>query len=294
MTLELVANRVGPVPAKAGIGLKPEHYHGLIADLPALGFLEVHTENYMGRGGPPHRYLERLARDYALSFHGVAASLAGASPLDRDHLKRWAELVKRYQPALVSEHLAWSAFGGFAYHDLLPAPYTEASLAVFCRNVDEMQDVLGRHILIENPSRYVAFQGDELSETEFLCATAHRTGCRLLLDVNNVYVSACNLGEDPLAYLRSIPGELVEEIHLAGHRVHTVAGEQVHIDDHGSSVPDSVWPLYQEVVGRMGPRPTLIEWDTDVPPLATLIAEARSADAILASTPDELYYAACK
>lgn len=269
---------MSPMPTLPGIGLKPEHYRDLLEDLPSLGFLEIHVENYMGAGGPPHRYLAALAEHYDLSFHGVAASLGGASPLDRAHLRRWRELVDRYSPRYVSEHLAWAAHDGITLHDLLPLPYTEESLSVFCGHVDQMQDVLGREILVENPSRYVDFAESTIPETEFLCEAAWRTGCGLLLDVNNVYVSARNQGEDPRDYLRRIPAELVGEIHLAGHSAQTADGQEILIDDHGSEVPGPVWSLYTETVARIGGRPTLIEWDTDVPELGTLLEEAARAE----------------
>jgi uncharacterized protein (UPF0276 family) len=272
------------MPARAGIGLKPEHYRGLIAGTAAVGFFEVHTENYMGRGGPPHRYLEKLAADTPLSFHGVGASLGGTSPLDPKHLARWRELVDRYDPLLVSEHVAWTAQNGIALHDLLPLPYTAEALQVLCDNIDAMQSALGRQILIENPSRYVDFVASEMPETEFLIAAAKRSGCGLLLDVNNVYVSARNQGEDPSAYLEQIPGSLVGEIHLAGHSLQTTSnGCELRIDDHGSRVCDDVRDLYRQTIARIGLRPTLIEWDTNLPTLAELLDEAARADAAAAS-----------
>ncbi|HSG64856.1 MAG TPA: DUF692 domain-containing protein, partial [Gammaproteobacteria bacterium] len=207
------------MPVAAGIGLKPEHYEGLLASRPALGFLEIHAENYMGAGGPPHRYLEAFAAQYPLSFHGVGASLGGAEPLDPQHLQRWRTLIERYDPVLVSEHVAWTSHAGLALHDLLPLPYTQESLAALCEHIDAMQTALGRTILIENPSRYLDFADSQMSETEFLATAARRTGCGLLLDINNVYVSARNQSEDAGAYLGAVPAELVGEIHLAGHAV---------------------------------------------------------------------------
>jgi len=272
------------MPDCAGIGLKPIHFKELLANEPELGFLEVHTENYMGAGGPPHRYLEALAEKYPLSFHGVGASLGGVDPLDRAHLDRWRALVDHYEPRLVSEHLAWTSNAGRTMHDLLPVPYTREALTVLCEHIDEMQSALGRSILIENPSRYVDFVESEMSETDFLIEAARRSGCGLLLDVNNVYVSACNQSEDAHAYLRAVPGELVGEIHLAGHSLTTTAsGHELRIDDHGSRVCDEVWALYAETIARIGRRPTLIEWDTNVPALDELLAEARRADACAAS-----------
>jgi hypothetical protein len=263
--------------AAVGIGLKPAHYRALLTDRPPLDFLELHTENYMGTGGPPHRYLAELAALYPLSFHGVGLSLGGTDPLSRSHLTRWRELVDRYQPALVSEHVAWSSHGGYVLHDLLPIPYTEESLRTLCEHVDQMQNALGRHVLIENPSRYLEFKDSTMAEAEFLVEATERTGCRLLLDVNNVFVSACNQGEDASLYLSLIPGHLVEEIHLAGHAIDTTDGGQIRIDDHGSPVSDAVWQLYGDTVATIGRRPTLIEWDNNVPDLEVLLGEAEHA-----------------
>ncbi len=273
-----------PVPAAAGIGLKPTHYAELLERRPSLAFLEIHTENYMGAGGPPHRWLEALANVYPLSFHGVGASLGGVDPLDQRHLARWRELVDRYEPALISEHVAWTGHAGTALHDLLPVPYTTEALNLLCEHIDAMQSALERQILIENPSRYLDFQQSEMTETEFLVAAARRTGCRLLLDINNVYVSACNQDEDARRYLAEIPGELVAEIHLAGHAIRTTdSGHELRIDDHGSRVCADVWRLYDETIERIGARPTLIEWDTNVPALDELLDEAARADAVAAS-----------
>lgn len=272
------AFRLGPMPVHAGIGLKPEHYREILGSRPKVGFFELHTENYMGAGGPPHRYLEQIAANYPLSFHGVGLSLAGVDPLDREHLKKWRVLVDRYEPALVSEHVAWSSHDDVAFHDLLPVPYTEEALRVLCDHIDEMQNAVGRRILVENPSRYVDFRETDMSEPEFLVEATRRTACGLLLDVNNVYVSARNQNEDASSYLEQIPAELVEEIHLAGHSVQSVDGEELRIDDHGSRVAPAVWALYSSLIARIKPRPTLIEWDTAVPELEVLLDEARRAD----------------
>lgn len=277
------SHRLSAVPAKAGIGLKPAHYAGLLSKRPALSFLEVHAENYMGEGGPPHRYLTALAEIYPLSIHGVGLSLGGAAPLDRAHLARWRALVERYEPALVSEHVAWSRAQGLTLHDLLPIPYTQEALDVLCAHIDEMQNAIGRRILIENPSTYVAFVQSAIPEPEFIVAAAKRTGCGILLDINNVYVSARNHGFDPQEWLAGIPGVLVGEIHLAGHACVTIGGEEVRIDDHGSRVAPDVWRLYRETVARIGRRPTLIEWDTDVPGLDVLMNEAERADVAAAA-----------
>lgn len=273
-----ICDGIAPVPARAGIGVKPAHYADLLRSQPPLAFIEVHTENYMGAGGPPHAYLDALAEHYPLSFHGVGLSLGSAEPLDRDHLKRWHDLVESYEPALVSEHIAWSRIGGISMHDLLPVPYTKEALDAVCNHIDEMQSFLRRRILVENPSTYLAFPHSEIPEAEFMIETARRTGCGLLLDVNNVYVSARNHGFDPRAWLARIPGGMVGEIHLAGHAVVRDGDFEIRIDDHGSRVCSDVWQLYRETVARIGAKPTLIEWDTDVPELAILLTEARLAD----------------
>ncbi|MGH8502933.1 MAG: MNIO family bufferin maturase [Gammaproteobacteria bacterium] len=275
------------VPAAAGIGLKPAHYEALLAERPSVAFLEAHTENYMGAGGPPHRYLEALAELYPLSFHGVGLSLGGVAPLDRAHLVRWRELVARYSPVLVSEHVAWSDCEQFALHDLLPIPYTEEALKILCDHIDEMQMALGRKILIENPSGYLEFRQSAIPEPEFLMEAARRTGCGLLLDINNVYVSTQNRGEDVADWLVDIPGDLVGEIHLAGHTILKVEDQEIRIDDHGSRVAPAVWALYRETVARIGRRPTLIEWDTDVPDIHVLLEEAARADQEAAGLADE-------
>ncbi len=271
-----------PVPARAGIGIKPAHYHDLLRTKPPLAFVEVHPENYMGAGGPPHAYLEAIADIYPLSFHGVGMSLGGAEPLDRDHLARWRRLIERYKPALVSEHIAWSRFGGISLHDLLPILYNEASLALVCEHIDEMENFLGRSILVENPSSYIAFRESDIPEAEFIVEVARRSGCGLLLDINNVYVSARNHGFDPCGWLMRVPGDLVGEIHLAGHSVIREDEFEIRIDDHGSHVTPEVWDLYRETIARIGAKPTLIEWDTDVPPLAVLLEEAARADKLAA------------
>lgn len=271
------------MPVSAGIGLKPEHYRDLLETRPPVGFLEVHTENYMGAGGPPHRYLEALAAHYPLSFHGVGASLGGIGPLDELHLTRWRALVERYDPLLVSEHVAWTRNAEYALNDLLPLPYTHEALARLCEHIDTMQNAVGRTILIENPSRYLDFAASEMPETEFLTEAARRTGCGLLLDINNVYVSARNQDEDARTYLAAIPGDLVGEVHLAGHAVRaTPSGYELRIDDHGSRVCAEVWALYGETIARIGKPPTLVEWDTNVPALETLLAEAARADTVAA------------
>lgn len=272
----------GPIPACAGVGLRPEHYAAIQADRPALGWFEVHPENYMCAGGPQHRNLTDVRARYPLSFHGVGLSLGGEGPLDHAHLDRLRDLIDRYQPALFSEHLAWSSHGGLFLNDLLPLPYTQRTLDRLVDHVDEAQEALGRQILVENPSLYVQFSASDMSETEFLRILAERTGCGLLLDINNAYVSAVNFGTDPAAYLADFPLRHVREIHLAGHAAETdEVGGRVLIDAHNSRVSVAVWDLYRAVIQRLGPMPTLIEWDQDLPVWADLLAEVRLADRIL-------------
>lgn len=276
---------LGQIPADAGVGLKAQHYQEILETGPALGWFEVHPENYMGAGGAPHHYLSRIRERYPLSLHGVGMSLGSAGPLDRDHLARLKTLVDRYEPGLVSEHLSWAVFDGAFLNDLLPLPLTQETLAQVAAHVDEMQEALARRVLVENPSTYVRARGDEMTEPEFLTELARRTGCGLLLDINNVYVSACNHGFDAETYLDQIAPDLVGEIHLAGHAVESVAGAELRIDDHGSRVCEAVWALYRGFVARAGATPTLIEWDTDVPSLRTLQDEARRAQAIIDAQP---------
>ena len=268
-------------PAGSGIGLRSPHVAEILAGRPAAGWLEVHAENYMG-GGPAGRALERLRRDYPISVHGVGLSLGTAGGLDRAHLERLAALVERLEPALVSEHLSWSVTGGAFLNHLLPLPYTEEALAVVGRHVARVQDRLGRRLLVENPSSYLRFAHSPIPEPAFLNALARRTGCGLLCDVNNVYVSGCNLGDDPAAYLDALDPGAVAEIHLAGHAVNDADGRRILIDDHGSRVAPAVWDLYGRALARFGAVPTLVEWDTDVPPLAVLLDEAATAGALLA------------
>ena len=272
-----------PIPAGAGIGLKPQHYADILAAGPVLGFFEVHAENYMGAGGPPHRYLEAIRARYPLSVHGVGLNIGAAGPLNHEHLMRLKAVVTRYQPGLVSEHLAWSSHGEFFYNDLLPLPLTEETLARVADHVDEVQTALGRRILIENPSTYVAFASSAIPETEFLAELAGRTGCGLLLDVNNAFVSAANHGFDVYDYLDAFPAAKVEEIHLAGHAIdEDDGGRPLLIDAHDRAVADPVWAAYGAALRRTGPVPTLIERDNDVPDLPVLLAEAEIAERALA------------
>jgi uncharacterized protein (UPF0276 family) len=274
--------------ASAGTGLKPEHAHdifeqGIFESARAVDFFEIHAENYMGAGGPPHHLLRRIASDYPLSVHGVGLSIGGAGPLDRDHLARLKKLIGEVRPAMFSEHLAWSSHDGVYFNDLLPLPYNAGTLDCVVRHVDEVQHALDMRLLLENPSTYVSFEASELDEAEFLRTVAARTGCGLLLDVNNVYVSAVNHGFDADAYIDRFPIEFVGEIHLAGFAEDQDANaERLLIDAHGAPVADAVWSLYRRTLARSGPIPTLIEWDNDVPDFATVAAEVALARAALA------------
>ena len=277
--------RAAPTPGTSplsGIGLRAPHVAEVAATRPAIGWLEVHAENYMG-GGPAVAALERVRRDYPVSIHGVGLSLGSAEGLDAAHLERLVRLVARLDPVLVSEHLSWSIVGGAYLNHLLPLPYTDESLALVARHVERAQERLGRRLLIENPSSYLRFRDSPIPEPRFLNALARRTGCGLLCDVNNVYVSCRNLGGDPDAYLDALDPGAVHEIHLAGHAVNVADGRPVLIDDHGSPVAEAVWRLYGRALARFGPVATLIEWDTDVPPLPVLLGEAARSAAMLAA-----------
>lgn len=264
-----------PMPP-AGVGFKHEHADALFADAGYVGFLEVHAENYMGAGGMPHRLLERVRRDHELSLHGVALSIGGSQPLCREHLARFAGLVRRYEPFLVSEHLAWSTHAGRCYNDLLPLPYTRATLASVCDHVDQLQSAIGRRLLLENPAAYVGFEASTLAESAFLAEVARRTGCGLLLDLNNLFVSAANHGRSATADLDAFPVEHVGQIHLAGHAVHAGSGDgrRLLIDSHDGVVADAVWSLFEQALRRGVRAPTLVEWDSKLPPWAELRAQA--------------------
>jgi hypothetical protein len=276
------------IPAKAGIGLRFQHHQAVVDGRPDIAWMEVHTENYMG-GGTPLRYLDAIRRDFPISLHGVGLSLGSAEGLDPAHLARIREVAERIEPALMSEHIAWSVVGGTYLADLLPLPMTEEALAVVCRHVEQTQTCLKRRILVENPSTYVAFAHAPIPEWEFIAAVAARTGCGILCDVNNIYVSAHNHGWDASAYLAALPPAVIGEVHLAGHSVRSLAdGGTLRIDDHGSRVIPEVWALYQEALDRFGPVPTLIEWDNHVPPLDVLLDEAKEAGRRLAVTAKEV------
>lgn len=272
-----------PVPARAGAGLKAQHYATVLDQQPDVGWFEVHPENYMGRGGPPLAYLERIRRDYPLSLHSVGTSLGSHLPLDVGHLNQLKQLVDRFQPGLVSEHLSWSHGRQWFSHDLLPLAYTEQALELVVQHVVQVQEVLGRQILIENPSSYLQFRDNDISEADFLVAAARRSGAGLLLDINNVFVSCRNHGWDIDDYLARIPPELVGEIHLAGHSVQALAQGELLVDDHGSPVCRQVWELFGSCLSGLGPVPTLIEWDSNVPAFSEIYKEVRFADEMLSS-----------
>lgn len=272
----------GQIPAKAGIGLRFRHHQAVIEVRPDVAWLEVHTENYMG-GGTPLRCLETIRRDYPISLHGVGLSLGSAEGLDLSHLERIRTVAERIEPQLMSEHIAWSVVGGTYLADLLPLPMTEEALEAVCRHVEQTQACLKRSILVENPSTYLAFAHSTIPEWEFMAAVAHRTGCGILCDVNNIYVSCCNHGWNPAIYLEALPPDRIGEVHLAGHSLKQLAdGSSLRIDDHGSRVIPEVWSLYEQALARFGPVPSLIEWDNDIPPLDVLLDEAKLAGARLA------------
>jgi uncharacterized protein len=270
------------LPNSVGVGFKPEHFAAIRQDAGLIGFLEVHAENYMGQGGLPHAQLSALRADFALSLHGVGLSIGGPGRLDAAHLSRLKALCDRYEPESFSEHLAWSSHGTAYLNDLLPLPYTDEVLTLICDHVDEVQSALGRQMLLENPSTYVLFEQSTMTEVDFLRAVALRTGCGLLLDVNNVFVSCTNHRTDPRQWLAAFPLHLVGEIHLGGHAEEAVPSGPLLIDAHGTPVADPVWALYSEVIAQAGACPTLVEWDNDVPPWPVLRADAARAAAILA------------
>jgi len=265
------------IPAEAGVGLRFRHHQEVLESRPAAAWFEVHIENYMGGGSAP-AYLDAIRRDYPVSLHGTGLSLGSAEGLDPAHLARVREAVERFEPGLVSEHLSFSIVGGNYLADLLPLPMTEEALEIVCENVERLQNYLKRTILVENPSTYVQFRHSTIPEWEFLAQVTERTGCGILCDVNNVYVSACNHGWRASAYLAALPAQAVGEIHLAGHTVRRIDDARtLRIDDHGSRVAPEVWALYAEALARFGPVPTLVEWDTNVPPMAVLLEEAAHA-----------------
>ncbi len=273
-----------PLHGAVGVGFKPQHFAAIANSPRAVEFFEIHAENYMGAGGPAHAQLTALRRDYALSVHGVGLSIGGKAPLDQAHLAKLKAVCDRYQPALVSEHLAWSSHGGAFFNDLLPLPLTEETLGQVIAHVDQVQEVLRRRILIENPATYLRFAESAIAEPAFLAELARRSGCGLLLDVNNVYVSAHNHGFDANDYLRAFPMQAVGEMHLAGHsRAETENGAGLLVDTHGEAIADPVFALYAQALEATGPVPSLIERDNDVPDWPGLAAEAARAQALLAA-----------
>jgi uncharacterized protein (UPF0276 family) len=293
-----------PMRPPVGIGLRAPHYRDLLEQKPDLAFLEVHSENYFGDDGAPLYYLERARELYPVSLHGVGLSLGSSDPLNRVYLARLKQLIDRIEPVLVSDHLSWCSIDGVYLNDLLPLPYTEDTLDHFCARVSQVQDMLGRELLIENPSSYLQFADSSIPEWEFLAEVVRRSGCGLLLDVNNVYVSCVNHGFDAPRYLASLPVAAVREIHLAGHAVKQYAGGEsadapslargprldpigeILIDTHGAPVSEPVWALYRTALTRFGARPTLVEWDNDLPPLAVLVDEALRAEAMTTGVAD--------
>lgn len=271
------------MPNRTGVGYKPQHLDDILKNPSDVSWLEIHAENYMGDGGRPIAQLKRLREVYPISCHGVGLSIGAEGPLDMDHLLRLKKLENWLQPALFSEHLAWSTHDGHFLNDLLPAPYIQKTVDTVVGHINQVQDVVGRRMLLENPSTYVQFAETDRSEVEFLREVAKRTGCGLLLDVNNVFVSAINHGYSAEGYINEFPLELVGEIHLGGHEVDADDfGEKLLIDSHSRAVVDPVWALYEYTIQKTGPLPTLIEWDNDIPEWEVLANEAVLADAILA------------
>lgn len=272
------------IPVSAGIGLRSQHYRDVLESHSTVGWLEVNSENYFGKGGAPLHYLEKIREDYPISLHGVGMSLGSVDVLDGQHLEKLKGLMARIEPGLVSEHLSWSSFGGDYLNDLAPLPYTEEALRHLADRIGTVQDFLGRQLLVENPSSYLEYRQSTYLEYEFLNELSHRTGCGILLDINNIYVSCHNHGWDALEYLQGIAADRVEEIHLAGHTVNIVSNKEILIDTHNQPVCAEVWALYQRSLTLIGAKPTLIEWDTDVPALSTLVDEARQADSYLGAS----------
>jgi uncharacterized protein (UPF0276 family) len=268
------------LPVAAGIGLRAAHHERVRTEQPDVAWLEVHTENFLGGGATP-ALLATLRERYAISLHGVGLSLGSAEGLDEEHLARIATLVRRLDPAAVSDHVSWSATGGVYFNDLLPIPYDEEALSVIARNVARFQEAIGRPVMVENPSTYLRHAQSDRAEPQFLAELCQRSGCGLLLDVNNVFVSTQNHGDDAQAYLAAVAHLPIGEIHLSGHHLRQIGNRSIRIDDHGSPVSDPVWALYEQALDLLGPRPTLIEWDSKLPSLETLLGEAGKAQARL-------------
>jgi uncharacterized protein (UPF0276 family) len=272
-----------PVPARAGIGLRAEHYHDILDTLPDVGWLEVHSENYFGEGGRPLHYLEKLSEHYPISLHGVGLSIGSTDQISLEHLAKLKHLINQFQPGLVSEHLSWGSFQGRHFNDLFPMPYTSEALEHMIKQVSFVQDYLGRQILIENVSSYLEFDCSTIPEWEFITELSEKSGCGILLDVNNIYVNACNHQFNANDYIDSIPKHLVKEIHLAGHTVKELDSNRILIDTHNQLVTKEVWALYRKAIRYFGEVPTLVEWDTDLPKLEVLLGEAQQAEIILQS-----------
>ena len=271
-----------PIPELVGIGLRAEHEQAVLEQRPDIGWLEVHSENYFGIGGRPHTLLQRIREHYPISLHGVGMGLGNAEPPDRHHVHRLRRLRDSVEPFCVSEHLCWNAHRGRYFSDLLPLPQLRATAAHVATHIDALQQTLGQRILVENISTYVRFAQSEMAEEEFLLEVVERAGCGILLDVNNVYVNACNHGFDAGRYLDAIPGAMIGEVHLAGHTRRSINGRTLLLDTHDSPVCEAVWTLYRRLVGRVGPKPSLLEYDTALPPLERLVAEASLAGDVLA------------
>lgn len=272
------------IPASAGIGLRSRHFAEITESLPQVSWFEAHSENYFGKGGLPLFYLERIRKNYPVSLHGVGLSLGAVDPLSPEHLQRLKALIERIEPGLVSEHLSWSSFGGAYLNDLAPLPYTRETLIHIAERVDRVQEFLGQQILIENPSSYLEYNDCDYRESEFLGELACCSGCGILLDINNIYVSCMNHGWNAMSYLEDIPADRVGEMHLAGHAVNSIGDQKILIDTHDREVSGEVWKLYSAALRRFGPKPTLIEWDTDVPVLEVLMREAAKAETLLEET----------
>lgn len=266
-----------------GVGLRPTHYVPILENRPPLGWFEAITENYMDSGGRPLEYLEKIRAHYPIALHGVSLSIGATDPLSKTYLRRWRELIKRVDPFIVSDHLCWTGTGGHNAHDLLPLPYTEEALAHVADRIRQVQDALGRQILIENVSSYVTFKNSEMPEWEFLAGLSQRAGCKILLDLNNIFVSGFNHRFDPMTYVESIPADAVGQFHLAGY---TDMGEY-YFDTHSAPVVEPVWDLYRAAVRRFGRIPTLVEWDDDIPALDVLLGQSQRAHRIMEETLDE-------
>jgi uncharacterized protein len=286
MMTSLRRDRTGSIGGAAGIGLRVQHLSAFLTDRPQLSWLEIHSETFLVDGGPRLQALETIRGDYPVSAHSVGISLGSATQLDTEHLNRLRALYDRIEPCLVSDHLAWSTNGNIYLNDLLPIPYTEESLEVVSRNIDRAQTTLGRCLLVENPARYLHIAESDIPEQEFLVELVHRTGCGLLLDLNNVYVSSANLGVDPMEYLSAIPAMSVGEIHIAGHAACEIGGLPMLVDDHSSPVSGPVWGLLEAALRHLAVCPVLVEWDNDIPPLSVLLDEAMRAQERLDAAED--------